>query len=361
LKITTHSLASDTAAVTADDMRATRRSLFDRFPGLWIGLILIITMAVFTASVPNLRFTNLANLTNIAQDSSEVLIMAVATTLILIAGGIDLSIGSVLVLSSVAAALVMGALSGTHAQVSNFQYPDEGIAIPVGILSGIMVGTLVGFANGLLIAYLRLPAFIVTLGISGVALGAALVITNGENTPYVPPDFQRAVGVQRIVGFIPVPVLLAFVLAGVGWVVLARTRFGIYTYAIGANAQASRRAGVNVKRHLLILYTVSGLSAGIAGLVDVGRFDTTSIEGHQADNLQAIAAVVLGGTSLFGGSGGLGGTVIAVFFPSVLYNGFIQLGLQPFWQGIVIGVVLIAAVYFDALRRSRRSAGGRED
>ena len=269
--------------------------LFERFPGLSIGLMLVATLVLFTIAVPGVRFVaSPTNLANIMYDTSEILIMAVAMNLVIIAAGIDLSVGSTLVLSSVIAAKTMATFSGTPEDILAFEYPRAAVGIPVGIAFGIGTGALCGLINGLLIARARLPAFIVTLGTLGVYLGTALVITNGVNTPYVPPGLQRLIGASRIGGIIPVPVIIALIIAGIGWITLAYTKFGVYTYAIGSSAQAARLAGINVERHLVWLYTLAGLCAGIAGVVDVARFNTTSIGSHTSDNLASDCSSCLG-------------------------------------------------------------------
>jgi ribose transport system permease protein len=145
----------------------------------------------------------------------------------------------------------------------------------------------------------------------------------------------------------------AFVVV-VGGLVLHYTRFGRYTYIIGSNAEAARRAGINVNRHLMWLYAWSGLLAGVAGMLSLTRFATTTIAGHGTDSLQVITGVVLGGTSLFGGIGTVVGTVVGIFIPSVLNNGFVVMDVEPFWQEVAIGFILIAAVYIDQLKRSQR-------
>ena len=153
---------------------------------------------------------------------------------------------------------------------------------------------------------------------------------------------------------IPYLVLVALAVAIVLGIVLAQTRFGRYTYAIGSNEEAVRRAGVNVDRHLIKVYALAGTLSGLAGFMNLARFGTTTIGGHATDNLNAIAAVVIGGTSLFGGIGTILGTVFGVFIPAVLQNGFVIVGVQAFWQQVAVGAVLIVAVYLDQLRRSRR-------
>jgi ribose transport system permease protein len=336
-----------------EELIETGLSVSERYRGLWVGLGLIAVVIAFTSILPGFRFVGVSNLTNLALDSTQILIMAVAMTFVMIAAGLDLSVGSVLVLSSVVTAIVMAEFSGTAEEIRAFEYPQAHIGIPVGIIAGLATGTATGFINGLLITQLRLPPFIVTLGMMGIALGAALVITNGVNTPYVPDSLQRAFGAARIWGLIPLPVIVAVVVTAIGWIVLSRTKFGVYTYAIGANPDGARRAGINVDRHLLWIYSANGLCAAIAGVVEVSRFATTAINSHLTDNLQAITAVVLGGTSLFGGIGSMGGTVIGALFPSILQNGFIQVGIQPFWQQIILGIVLITTIAVDANRRAK--------
>jgi len=324
-----------------------------------VGIIVLLAIAVYTVIVPHGRFLTVSNLSNIGVSSSEILIMGTAMTYLLVAGGIDLSVGSNLVFSSVLAALTITHLAGTPAQVRNYDFPHQTIALIIGCVVALAAGTGVGLVNGWLISYQRMPAFIATLGMNGVTLGLAYVFTGGQNAPYVPSSIQSDFG-DLTVGGVPIVLVTSLIIAGIGWVFLARTRFGIATYAIGASSQAARRAGINVRRHMLGLYAISGLCAGIAAIVDLAQFTSTSIDGHQSDMLLAITAVILGGTSLFGGWGGMGGTIIAVFFPSILYNGFIQLGLQPYWQGVVLGLVLIVAIWTDSFRRRRRTGGDEE-
>jgi ribose transport system permease protein len=169
----------------------------------------------------------------------------------------------------------------------------------------------------------------------------------------VPFKLIETIGSGRLFGEIPYLVIIAAVVAIIGAIVLAQTRFGRYTYAIGSNQEGARRAGVNVDLHLIKVYALGGTLAGLAGYLSLARFGTTSIGGHSTDNLDAIAAIVIGGTSLFGGVGTILGTIVGVFIPAVLRNGFVIVGVQPFWQQVAVGAVLIAAVYFDQLRRSR--------
>jgi ribose transport system permease protein len=208
-----------------------------------------------------------------------------------------------------------------------------------------------GVVNGFLVAKAKIPPLIVTLGTFGMSLGAALVITGGIDERSVPFKLVSTIGIGRAFGQVPWLVVIAFAVAIVFGVVLALTRFGRYTYAVGSNEEAARRAGVAVDRHLIKVYGLAGTLSGLAGFMSLARFATTTIGGHDTDNLSAIAAVVIGGTSLFGGIGTILGTVFGVFIPAVLTNGFIIAGVQPFWQEIAVGAVLIGAVYLDQLRR----------
>src|SRR5206468_5269981 len=175
-------------------------------------------------------------------------------------------------------------------------------------------------------------------------LGAAQLLTGGLEVRGIPTKLVLNIGLGRALGMVPWIVLIAAVVTVLGAVSLALTRFGRYTYAIGSNAEAARRVGIDVDLHLIKVYALSGLLAGLAGFLSLAHFSTTTIGGHATDNLQAIAAVVIGGTSLFGGIGTFVGTAVGVFIPAVLQNGFIILGIQPYWQEVAVGAVLIVAV-----------------
>jgi ribose transport system permease protein len=306
-----------------------------------IGLILVALIAAFSLLSFN-EFFAVANARNIATDAAVLLVLAVGATYVIVTAGIDLSVGSVLVFSGVVAARLMNEVGGNNWGV-----------ILVGLVGALAAGLAWGLLNGALIAKAKIPAFIVTLGTLGMSLGAALLITGGVDEREVPFKLISDVGIGRIAG-IPYLVLIALAVAIVFGIVLAQTRFGRYTYAIGSNEEAVRRAGVNVDRHLIKIYALAGTLSGLAGFMNLARFGTTTIGGHATDNLNAIAAVVIGGTSLFGGIGSILGTVFGVFIPAVLQNGFVIVGVQAFWQQVAVGAVLILAVYLDQLRRSRQ-------
>jgi ribose transport system permease protein len=306
-----------------------------------IGLILVALIVIF-ALLRFEEFFAVSNARNIATDAAVLLVLAVGLTFVIITAGIDLSVGAVLVFSGVVSAKAMNAIGGENWGV-----------LLVGLAVALAAGCGWGLINGFLITKARIPAFIVTLGTLGMALGSALLITGGVDEREVPFKLIDTIGSGRLFEEIPYLVIIAGAVALVFGVILSQTRFGRYTYAIGSNQEGARRSGVNVDLHLIKVYAIGGTLAGLAGYMSLARFGTTTISGHSTDNLNAIAAVVIGGTSLFGGVGTILGTLFGVFIPVVLQNGFVIVGIQPFWQQVAVGAVLIGAVYLDQLRRTR--------
>jgi ribose transport system permease protein len=339
-----------TPATPADELAA--EELQEEEPAPWwqrlvtgsstsIALILVALIAVF-ALLEFESFFDVANARNIAIDAAVLLVIAVGLTYVVITAGIDLSVGSVLVFSGVVAAKAMNGVGG-----------DNWGVILLGLAVALAAGLGWGLLNGFLVAKAKIPAFIATLGTLGMALGAALLITKGVDEREVPFKLIDTIGSGRLFGEIPYLVLIAAAVALVFGIILATTRFGRYTYAIGSNEEGVRRAGVSVDAHLIKVYALGGTLAGLAGFMSLSRFGTTTIGGHSTDNLDSIAAIVIGGTSLFGGIGTIVGTVVGVFIPAVLENGFVIVGVQPFWQQVAVGAVLVIAVYLDQLRRAR--------
>jgi ribose transport system permease protein len=319
--------------------RATRWQRLATGSTTWIILILAGLIVAFAIAEPD-SFATVNNARNLATNAAILLVIAVGMTFVIITAGIDLSVGSVLVFSGVVSAKAMNGLGGNGWDV-----------IVIGLLVALGCGLAWGVLNGLLITKARVPPLIVTLGTLGMALGLAQIITGGVDIREVPARLVTSIGVGRVFDQIPWLVAIAAAVAIVFGIWLALTRFGRHTYAIGSNDEAARRAGINVDRHLIMVYGLSGTLAGLAGFMSLARFATTTIGGHSTDNLQAIAAVVLGGTSLFGGIGTVLGTVVGVFIPAVLENGFVITGVDPFWRDVAVGAVLIGAVYLDQLRR----------
>jgi len=348
---------ADTKAAPADNTEAPK-SLSARVSASFTLAILLAIVIVFSV-LKGTTFLSITNFNNILVDTSQLLLLTIGVTFVIITAGIDLSISSILILAAVVAAKTMIRFSGTYEQTSAYEFPNQHVGIPLGLVVGVLVGLLCGIVNGLLITKLQLPSFIVTLGTLGVYLGIAQLLTGGTTVAGVPPAIQNEIGLRDLLPIdilgtdfrlIP-PMIISFGIAVIAAIVLNRTRFGRYTYAIGSNAAAARRAGIDVDRHLLKVYAVSGLLAGIAGTFDLMRFGTASVGTHQSDNLAAISAAVIGGTSLFGGIGTIGGSVIGAFIPVVLRNGLVITGVQSFWQNVAVGIVLIVAVWLDQRRR----------
>jgi len=319
--------------------------------GGWIFVLLLALLVVFTALRPA-QFATSFNLSTLAVDAAILLVLAVGQTYVIITAGIDLSVGSTLVFASVVSAKVMHALSGAAGTTYGTTNAGWGV-IAIGFVVAVVAGAFWGAVNGVLIAVTRIPALIVTLGTLGMALGFAQIITDGVDVRAVPQLLIAYIGTGQIAG-IPALVVIAAVVALLAGIALHMTRFGERTFAVGSNREAARRAGIPVRQQLIKVYVLCGALAGVAGLMSVARFGTTTIGGHTVDNLATISAVVLGGTSLFGGIGTVFGTVVGVFIPVILLNGFVILGIPPFWQTVAMGAVLILAVYVDQLKRRQR-------
>ena len=311
---------------------------------VWILGVLVVIVAVFGALSPT-TFLTAGNMTNIAQNVSIWAVLAVGMTFVIITSGIDLSVGSVLVVSSVVAAKTMEAMGG-----------QGWTTALVGLVLSVIVGLGWGILNGFLVAKAKVPPLIVTLGTLSVALGIAQIITGGLDVRAAPDVLQDNIGYGRLAG-IPAITIIALVVVIIGGVVLHRTRFGRYTYAIGSNEISARRVGINVDRKLIQIYALSGLLAGFAGILSLAQYGTTTIAGQSLTNLNVIAAVVIGGTSIFGGQGSMFGSMVGLFIPAVLQSGFVIIGVSPYWQTVAVGTILIAAVYVDQQRRAAATRG----
>jgi ribose transport system permease protein len=337
-----------------DEALPLSRRVLLSLANFWILFFLLGLIAYFSITSPNHAFLQTSNFKNIALDTSEVILLAIGQTFVIITAGIDLSVGGILVFSGVAGGLTMLHFSGTSAQVNALEYPNASTAVPLGIAVCLAGGTAWGLLNGLLITRLHLPPFIVTLGTLGMSFGAADLLSGGTNLSSIPTGFENSFGNGTILGLYT-PVFVALVAVIIAFIMLRFLRFGRYTEAIGSNEEAARRAGINVDLHLLKVYGLTGFLCGLAGLIDVARFGTENLSAHDTDNLNAIAAVVIGGTSLFGGVGTIIGSVVGAFIPTVLNNGFVINGIDPFWQEVLVGATIILAVYLDQVRRRRSS------
>jgi ribose transport system permease protein len=343
---------SATSLSEPDDERVSPLERWTRLlGGGWIFVLLIALIAIFTALRPE-QFASGFNLSMLAINAAILLVLSVGQTFVIIAGGIDLSVGTVLVFASIASAEIMLRMSRAGGGTYGTTQGGWGVVF-VGLVVALASGAIWGAVNGILVAAARIPPLIVTLGTFGMALGFAQILTNGTDIRAVPETLVDAIGSGTIAG-VPVLVAIAAAVALVGAIVLHLTRFGVHVFAVGSDKEAARRAGIMVGRKLVAIYVLSGTLAGLAAMMSTARFATTTIGGHAMDNLSTISAVVLGGTSLFGGIGSIAGTVVGVFIPIILLNGFVILGIPPFWQTVATGAVLILAVWIDQLKRRAR-------
>ncbi len=299
--------------------------------GTLLGLLLL--CGVLWAASP--YFLTASNLVNVVQQTAVNAIIAVGMTFVIVSAGIDLSVGSIVAFSGVILASCLQA----------------GLPIPLAIAAGLAAGAACGLVNGVLITWGRLPPFIATLGMMSVARGAALVFTQGRPISGFDGSFRFLATGELL--WVPVPVwIMGLVYLG-SHLLLSRTRFGRYTYAIGGNEEAAKLSGVAVRFHKSMIYAFSGLTAGIAAIVLTARLNSAQPIAGFMYELDAIAAAVIGGTSLMGGEGSLGGTLIGALIMGVLRNGLNLLGVSSFLQQIVIGSVIITAVLVDALLKRR--------
>lgn len=293
---------------------------------------------------------NTYNLQSVGIFATAPLLLALGQTFVIISAGIDLSVGFIMGLSAVVAA-----------HVANLGISALGLdpfpAMLLGVLAGVAVAFVPGLVNGWLIAQLRVPPFIGTLGMYGVARGVAFLLAGGMTVP-VTNSWFTWIGNGRIFG-VPILVIITAVVVLVMHYVLSETRFGQHTYAFGANRAAAVRSGINVKRLTMELYLLSAVCAGLAGVLYSGRFAAGAAQAGEPLLLDSIAAVVIGGASLFGGSGTIAGTVAGALVIAVIQYGLVFIDVEPFWQFVAVGVVIIISVLVD--QSQRRLLGGHRD
>ncbi len=290
------------------------------------GLVLSFLLLCLALTLLSDRFLTVSNLLNVLRQATINGIIAVGMTYVILTAGIDLSVGSVLALATVVAAGLMQA----------------GWPVPVGVLAGLGVGTLLGLINGFIIARAGIPPFVVTLGMMTVARGLALTYTQGRPITGLPDRFTFLGA--GFLGPIPMPILVFAIVFGLGYVVLNRTVFGEWVYALGDNPVAARLAGLPTRHVTVLVYVISGFLAALAGLILVARLNSAQPTAGLGFEFDAIAAVVVGGTSFAGGEGGLFGTLLGVLIIQVLNNGLNLLNVSPLWEGVVKGVVIAAAL-----------------
>jgi ribose transport system permease protein len=310
-----------------------RQNFFSHY-GRQLGTLagLLVLVVVLWALTPH--FLTISNLLNIAEQATIIAIVAVGMTFVIITGGIDLSVGSVLAFSGVVMASAL----------------QHRIPLPLALPVGLGIGLLCGLVNGLLITTGRLPPFIATLGMMSVARGAALMFTEGRPISGFSESF-RSLATGEVLR-IPTPVMIMIVVYVIAHFVLRRTKLGRYTYAIGGNEEAALLSGINVRVYKTIVYGLAGMLSGLAAILLTARLNSAQPIAGMSYELDAIAATVIGGTSLLGGEGTVAGTLIGALIMAVLRNGLNLLTVSSFFQQVVIGSVIILAVLIDmALKR----------
>lgn len=295
---------------------------------------LILLGLVFTVLSSNFLTTN--NLVTVVQQSSYIAILAYAETMVIITGGIDLSLGSILAVSGVAVGKLI----------------LMGVPVWAAVLGGLLTGAACGLVNGFVVAKMKLVPFIATLGMQNIARGIAYVLTNSLPVSGLSEDLYFIGGGS--VGIIPVPVIIMLALALVFAFVLNKCAFGRRVYAVGSSREAARLSGIDVGKVEIMVFTIGGLLAGLVGVILTSRVLSSQPNAGIGYESDAIAAAIIGGTSPSGGSGTILGTVIGALTIAVLKNGLNLLKVNPFWQQIAIGIVIIAAVFIDRLRKSKK-------
>ena len=313
--------------------------------GPLIALVLLMAYLAFATS----NFLTLDNLSNVARQSAFVAILAVGQTFVILTGGIDLSVAAIAALSASITAVLL-----TQPLVL-FGIDFGFVPPPVAILIGILIGMAAGALNGWLISKFKIPDFIATLGTMTAFRGAALLVTDGLPVPSFNagrqlPESLIWVGGGQLFG-VPVSALIALLCAAAGWYVLRYTALGRAIYAVGGNRAAAQSSGISISRTKIMTYAISGLLAAIAGIILVGRLNSANALMADGEELRSIASVVIGGTNLFGGEGGVWGSIIGAAIIGVLGNGLNLLDVSPFWQRIAQGVVIVVVVIFDQWRR----------
>ena len=323
------------AETKSDDAKSTWRSyLSGGAVGPFIGLIALCLFLSFSSDT----FLTLRNILNVMDQITVIGVMALGMTLVILLGGIDLSVGSVLALSS----MVLGYLGN-----------NVGLPFALGIVVALLVSALCGVISGLMITKLNMPAFIATLAMMSIARGIASIITDGQQIVGF-PDWFSSLAIIRHFGLLSATVSVMIVLTVIFYVFLKYRPAGRALYAVGGNPEVARLAGIHVERATLLVYTTCALLSGLAGVILSARLDSAQPSSGIGYELDTIAAVVIGGASLSGGVGGIGGTVVGVLIIGFLRNGLNLLHVSPFVQQVIIGVVIALAVAADTIRARRR-------
>ena len=312
-----------------------------------IFVILFVLVVILSLASP--MFMTPKNIINILTSESSRGLLAFGVAFCIISRGIDLSLGSVMAVSSVFAASLVQKLTYPTLIIPNLTYVPAWVAV----LVGLAIGTVFGLANGLLIAYTKIPPFIATLGSQVIARGVALLYTNAYPVPMLRPDFT-IIGQGNMFGFIPNIVAVFLLFAVIAYIMLNQTRFGKNVYAIGGNEDAARAAGIKVERNLVAIYTWSALTAAVAGVMVTSRSASGISSLGISYELDAIAAATVGGISHTGGIGTITGVIGGILVLGVINNGLLILGVSPYLQQIIKGVIIVVAVIFDMRKIARK-------
>lgn len=337
---------SQAAASGQERRRTDVVSVLGKFAPLIFLAILVVILSVLR---PN--FLSAFNLFNVMRQISFIGILAVGMTFVILTAGIDLSVGSLLAFSGIVCASVA---KGSRSLLEGGVTDPGGVRVLIAALAAILVGIIIGLLQGSLIARAGIPAFIVTLGGLGAWRGATLLWSDGQPISSFSNDFKF--WGQGFIGPLPVPVIFFLAMVVIGQIILKYTQYGRWIYALGGNPEASRLSGLNVKMLTTSVYVISGFCAGLAGFLLTSRLNSAEQVAGQGYELQAIAAVVIGGTSLFGGQGSMVGTLIGAMLIGVLNNGLVILNVSPYYQQIVIGAIIVLSVYIDQLAKQRSRA-----
>jgi ribose/xylose/arabinose/galactoside ABC-type transport system permease subunit len=352
--------------------RQTRASSFTMMRQVWpwaFLVVLLLFFSVYSKLANNVNFLSMRSVMGILVYASQILLIALGETLVMVAAGIDLSAGWVLGFSSVIAAQVM---RGLNAQGAG---PVETVGL--GFLAGVLITLAPGLVNGILVTRIKVPAFIATLGMGFLVEGISLVITAGQTVTDQPaylgalgnnsllyiwpghpiswlkmPDAATAADLPNVSPFLPGVVVVTILVTAIIWFILAKTQFGQHLYAIGGNYEASNRAGIQVKLTLVKAYILAAILAGIGGVLWAARFTGGAYNAGEVTTFQSIAAVVIGGTSMFGGEGTIIGTIIGTLCIATIQYGLVLVGVLAFWQYVAIGIVVILAVIVDQFGRT---------
>ncbi|KAJ55451.1 hypothetical protein ACMU_12195 [Actibacterium mucosum KCTC 23349] len=320
----------------AGEPRGAKAALSRIFKAEELGILLVLIGLVVIVALIKPVFVSQANLINILRAAAFPFIIAIAMTYVFIGGQFDLSVGPIVALGGVASGMMV-----IHG----------GVPVPLAVIGTLILGAGIGFTSGFLVAVFAIPALIVTLGMLYAVRGVVLILTKGQPVYPLPPEFT--IMGQGTLGPLPYPVVIGIVLAIFAHLVLKHTTYGRNVFAMGGNKETARLAGVRITRLTISVFMLTGMAAALAGMLSAARFSSATSNAGTGMELLVIASVIIGGTSLFGGAGSILGTAIGTLMMTVIKNAMVILRIDVYWQDLVVGIVIIAAVGLDQLRRRR--------